>query len=93
MRDKWGESLGRNFSFGLVQFIGILVIAVPRFLLGFLINFFVGIALTVFAGWFIITVVIAAQAIFIRAVYHRVQGEEVQLVSNNQLSELFEQKT
>jgi hypothetical protein len=39
MRDKWGESLGGNFSFGMVQFIRILVIAVPLFLLGSLVNF------------------------------------------------------
>ena len=35
----------------------------------------------------------AAQAIFISAVYRCVQGEEVQLVSNDQVSELFEQKS
>ncbi len=68
MRDKWGESLAGNFSFGLVQFIGILVIAMPLFLLGSLLNFFVGVTLAVFAGLFIITIVNAAQAIFIGAV-------------------------
>ena len=50
MKDNWGESLGGNFSFGLVQFIGILVIGVTLFFLGSLVNFFVGVPLAVFAG-------------------------------------------
>ncbi len=90
--NNWSESLGGNFSFGLVQIIGILVIAVPLFLLGSLANFFVGIALVVFAGLFIITIVNAAQAIFISAIYHCVQGEEVRLASNDQENALFERK-
>jgi hypothetical protein len=65
-----------------VQFVGILGIAVSLFSLGSPENFFVG-----------LTIVNAAQAIFISAVYHRVQGEEVQLVSNDQVSELFERKS
>ena len=93
MRDKRGESLGGNFSFGLVQFIGILLIAVPLFLLGSLVNFFVGVPLAVFAGLFKITIVNAEQAKFISAVYHRVQGEEGQLESNHQVNELFELKS
>ncbi len=92
MRDKWCESMGGNFSLGLVQFVGILVIAVPLFLLGTIVNFFVGETLAVFAGLFIITIVNATQAKLISAVYHRVQGEEVQLVSNEKVNELFEQK-
>ncbi len=88
MKDKWAEALAENFSFGLVQFMGILVIAVPLFLLDSLMNFFVGVALAVFVGLFIITIVNAGQAIFIRAVY-RVQGEEIKLVSNDQVSELL----
>ncbi len=56
-------------------------------------NVFVGVPIAVFAGLFIITIENAAQAIFISAVYHLVQGEEVQLVSNSQLKELFEWKT
>ena len=38
-------------------------------------------------------IVNAAQAIFISAVYHRVQGGEVQLISNDPVNELFERKT
>ena len=77
----------------LVQIIGILVIAAPLLLLGSFVNFFVGVTPAVFAGMFIITIVNAAQTIFISTVYHRVQGEKVQLVSNDQVSEFFERKS
>ena len=93
MRSNWGESLGCNICFGLVQIIGILVIAAPLLLLGSFVNFFVGVTPAVFAGMFIITIVNAAQTIFISTVYHRVQGEKVQLVSNDQVSEFFERKS
>ncbi len=92
MKEKWGESLGGNFSFGLVQFVGIILIAIPLFLLGSLINVMVGAALAVFASMLIIAIISAAQAIFISAVYHRVAGEEVPTVTNEQVDGLFETK-
>ena len=90
MKEKWGESLGGNFSFGLVQLVGIILIAIPLFLLGSLINVVVGAALAVFASMLIIAIINAAQAIFISAVYHRVAGEEVPTVTNEQVDGLFE---
>ncbi|MBL0278901.1 MAG: hypothetical protein IPQ11_01015 [Bacteroidetes bacterium] len=33
MKEKWGESLGSSFSFGIVQILGILLIGLPLFFL------------------------------------------------------------
>lgn len=72
MKEKWGESLSGNFSFGLVQFLAILLIGGPLFLLGALVNTFLGIALGMLAAFIIIAVVSAAQTIFISTVYHQI---------------------
>lgn len=90
MKEKWGESLGGNFSFGLVQFAGIVLIAFPLFFLGSMVNFVLGAALAVFAAMLIVAIINAAQAIFISAVYHRIEGEEISIVTNDQVDGLFE---
>ena len=92
MKEKWGESLAGNFSFGLVQIAALLVIAVPLFLLGSLINTFVGMILAVLSSIFILVIISAAQGIFISAVYHRVNGQEVSFVNNEMVDDLFRKK-
>src|SRR5687768_10017431 len=45
MKQKWGESLGANFSFGLIQFLAMIVLIIPCFIIGSTVNLYLGIAL------------------------------------------------
>lgn len=92
MKEKWGESLAGNFSFGLVQLLALIVTAVPLYFLGSLVNPLIGIALAVFASVIVITIISAAQAIFISAVYHTLQGTQVPIVDNDNIDHLFTRK-
>lgn len=71
MRQKWGESLGANFGFGLINFLGILAIGLLAFGLSLLhpiLGIITGVTLVVI----LITVMAAAETIFVAAVYQRV---------------------
>lgn len=89
MKEKWGESIAGNFSFGLVQLVALLLTALPLYFLGALINPFAGIALAAIAALFIIAMISAAQGIFISSVYLRTQGFEVPVVSSEEVDDLF----
>jgi hypothetical protein len=93
MKQKWGESLAAGFSFGLIQFLGFIVICIPLFYLGMLIDPLVGIALAV-AGMFIIMAIISSvQTIFVSAVYHNITNGDVTEHFNQQLvDDLFVRK-
>ncbi len=69
MKEKWGESLGATFSFGIVQMLGILLLAIPSFILGLLIHPVVGIVLFALGVFTILVVMSAAKVIFVSAVY------------------------
>ncbi len=92
MKQKWGESLAGNFSFGLVQFIGIIIISVPLFFLGSLANPMLGIALAVLTAFIIIATVSAAQTVFTAAVYFHINGEESQQFNHELMDHLFVSK-
>ncbi len=89
MKEKWGESLVGNFSLGLVQFVALLLICVPLFFLGSLINTMVGVVLALEAGLLVIAVISAAQSIFICGVYHRTQGVEIPMINDDKVDMLF----
>lgn len=92
MREKWGESLAGNFSLGLIQFIGVLVVGVVFFMVGYIIHPMVGVALAIL-GCFIVTAIIsAAQTIFVSAVYHNVTNEPTVHFSQQLIDGLFEEK-
>jgi hypothetical protein len=92
MKDKWGEKLGSSFSFGLVQFIALIVIAIPLFILGCLINLLAGVVLAILGALLVIAVISAAQNIFISAVYHNIQGDPVDHFNQQMIDNLFEPK-
>jgi len=92
MKEKWGESLGATFSFGLIKFIAILVLAVPLFFIGSLIHPVAGVALAVLAIFLVIAVMSAAETIFISAVYHNVTGDPVENYHLQQVDSLFVNK-
>lgn len=47
MKQKWGESLAGTFSLGLVNFVGILIVAIPLFFIGAAFHIIAGILLAV----------------------------------------------
>jgi hypothetical protein len=73
MKDKWGESLTMNMSFGLFQILGVILAAGLGFLIA-KINLVLGIAVAVVAAVLVLTVFAAAKTIFIAAVYNQVNG-------------------
>jgi len=92
IKDKWGESLAGNFSFGLVQLLAILLICGPLLFLGSLVNPLLGILLAVLAGFIIVSVISAAQMIFISTVYHNMVGEQTDIFDQNMIDDIFTPK-
>jgi hypothetical protein len=92
MKEKWGESLGANFSLGLIQFIGMLLVGGLLFLLGNLIHPVVGIALALMGGFLVFSIISAAQMIFISAIYHNINGDIVKHFDQQMIDNLFEKK-
>jgi hypothetical protein len=92
MKEKWGESIGATFSFGIIQFIGILIIGLPLFLIGSSIHIVLGIVLALLAVFIIVSIISAAQSIFVSAVYHNIEGNPVENFNNKLIDNLFETK-
>lgn len=92
MKQKWGESAGATFSLGLIQLLSIVVIAVPLFFIGSTIHIAVGITLALLAVFIIVSIISAAQSIFVSAVYHNIQGNPVENFNNHLIDHLFETK-
>jgi hypothetical protein len=92
MKEKWGESLGANFSLGLIQFVGMIVVGLPLYLLGAMINPVVGIALAVIGVFMVISIVSAAQTIFISAIYHNINSDLNKHFNQQMIDNLFEKK-
>jgi hypothetical protein len=92
MKEKWGESIGATFSFGIIQLLGLFLLAIPSMILFYLVNPFVGIALF-FLGLFAITVIFSAtKVIFISAVYHDINGDPVKHFNQQFTDNLFIEK-
>jgi hypothetical protein len=92
MKDKWGESIGATFSFGIIQLLGLFLLAIPSLALAYLVNPFAGIALF-FLGFFALTVILSAtKVIFISAVYHDINGDPVKHFNQQFTDNLFLEK-
>lgn len=76
MKEKWGESLTMNVSFGIFQFLGIIAAVGIGFLLG-QIHWVLGVAVGILAAILVLTVFAAAKTIFIAAVYNQVNGKPI----------------
>jgi hypothetical protein len=92
MKEKWGESLVAGFSFGLIQFLAILVIGLPLFFLASSVNVLLGFALAFAAVFIIMAILSAAQTIFISAVYHNINGDVTKHFDQQLVDGLFAQK-
>lgn len=92
MKEKWGESIGAGFSFGLIQIIGAVIALAIGGLLSVSIHPFVGIAAGMLIILFLSTIVSAAQTIFISTVYHNINGDPVEQYEQQFIDNLFEFK-
>ncbi len=91
MKEKWGESLSAGFSFGLIQFLGIIMIAMFAFL-GALIHPIVGIVIGVLGISLLFAIISATQSIFISAVYHNINGDPAEHYNQQFIDNLFAKK-
>ncbi len=89
MKEKWGESLAGTFSFGLIQFIGILVVGFVLFMVGSIIHPFAGVALAVLGAFVVMAIISAAEVIFVSAVYHNITEEPTTHFNQQLIDGLF----
>jgi len=88
MREKWGESLGANFGFGIITFlvsIGIVIFSIMLAQVNVLLAIVVGILLFVVLS----TVMSAAETIFLAAIYQRVNERPTGTFNENILDDAF----
>jgi hypothetical protein len=92
MKEKWGESLGSTFSFGLLRLVAFFILCIPLFFVGLLINPVPGIVLAVLGAFFVMAVLSAAQTIFVSAVYHNMNGDPIKNFNEQFAESLFRTK-
>jgi hypothetical protein len=92
MKEKWGESLSASFSFGLIQLLGLLIVIVPSFLLGYFVHPVAGIALFALGMFSLIVVMSAVKVIFVSAVYHDIGGDPIKHFNQQFAETLFVEK-
>jgi Family of unknown function (DUF6159) len=92
MKNKWGEGLASTFSLGLIQFIAILIIALVSFLIATAINPFIGITLGVLLAFIVMTVISAAETVFISLVYQNINGNVEEHFNQQLIDGLFTKK-
>ncbi|MBK8194809.1 MAG: hypothetical protein IPK76_16920 [Lewinellaceae bacterium] len=88
MKQKWGESLAANVSFGVFHFLGILV-AVGIGILLSSVSVVLGIVAGVAIVLLVSTVMSAAQTVFVAAVYNHVTGRPVGNFDGDALDSVF----
>ena len=92
MKEKWGEGLGSTFSFGLIRFVGILLIVALAFTIGSIIHPLAGIAIGVLGVLLLFAILSATQSIFISAVYHNINGDPIEHFNQQFVDNLFKSK-
>ena len=92
MKQKWGESLGATFSFGLIQFIVILLLIIPCYFIASMVNPILGVVLGILGAFIISAIFSAANTIFVSAVYHNVTDEPVKNFDQQMIDNLFKKK-
>jgi Family of unknown function (DUF6159) len=92
MKQKWGESLGATFSLGLIQFIGMIIVGLPLYFLGAAFHPYAGIALAIVGVFMVISIISAAETIFVSAIYHNIDGDLDKHFNKQMVDQLFEKK-
>jgi hypothetical protein len=93
MKEKWGESLGATFSFGLVQILGIILVGLPLFLIGAIFHPIAGVALAVVGVFLVISIISAAETVFVAAIYENISGPIDKHFDQQMIDNLFEKKS
>jgi hypothetical protein len=89
MKEKWGESIGANFSFAAFYILGYLVIAIASVAL-FFIHPILAIVAAVLAALLLHTVVSASRTVFIAATYNHMTDKPAgRFDEDNRLDSLF----
>lgn len=92
MKEKWGESLGATFSFGIIKLIAMLGIGALFFIIGSLIHPIAGIVLASVGIFSVIAIISASEMIFVSAVYHNINGDPVAHFNQQAIDNLFVSK-
>jgi hypothetical protein len=92
MNEKWGEKIGASFSFRLIQFLGILVTLVVAAMMYVAIHPIASFITAALGIAIVLSVISAAQSIFISAVYHNVIGDPIEQYHQTMIDELFVQQ-
>jgi len=93
MKDKWGESIGANFSFGLFSLLGTLLVALPAgFLIGAIIHPVAGVVTGVMIFILIQMSVSAANMVFLAAAYQHVNDQPTGYFESDILDDVFVRK-
>lgn len=93
MKEKWGESIGASFSFGILSLVGILIIALPLGLIFGMMHPVLGITIGVLIVFLIQSIVSSAEMVFIATVYHNVVEEQpVDAFDSELIDDLFVHK-
>jgi len=92
MKEKWGESLGASFSFGLLQLLAILLFSHPFGPPG--LPGTPGRRHTAVRAGYLLgnSVISATKVIFISAVYHNINGDPVKHFNQQLADNLFTEK-
>lgn len=77
MKEKWGESIGATFSFGILHLTGVFAAIVIGVIIGAAIHPIAGFAVGALSFLLLMAVLSAAHTIFLSAVYHNVTGDPV----------------
>jgi len=89
VKEKWGESIGANFSFGIFYLLGALLIAFPIAYLFYSMSPIVGISIGLLIMFLISIVITAAQTVFLTAVYQHVNDRSVEYFQTGSLDNAF----
>jgi len=92
VKEKWGESIGANFSFGIFYFLGVFLIALPIGYVSYSINPIFGISFGLFIVFLISIVISAAQTVFIAGVYQHARDRPIEYFGSDHLENVFTQK-
>lgn len=92
MKAKWGETIGANFSIGLVNMVAIVPLALIAFGIGAMANVAVGAGVFVLGMVLIFAISSALHSIFISAVYNNIKGNLDDHFNQQMLDNLFVEK-
>ena len=93
MKQKWGESLGATFSLELIKLVGMIVVGLPLYLVGAIFHPIAGVALAIVGVFFVMSIISAAETIFVAAIYENINGDLDKHFDQQMVDDLFEKKS